>query len=110
MNIQFATRTSFFGSLVTLLAAGIVGCSSPVGTADEASPLSKGGKSTTTTSAWEKEPNNDPALASDVIGTSTAGGGRQGWISTATDNDYYLTASIASCRMLRINLSLPCAQ
>jgi hypothetical protein len=109
MNIeQSATRLSLLGSLAMLLAASIVGCTSPTAAPDDtsATPMSKKGTQTAT-SVWETEPNNDPALASDVIGTSTQSGGRMGYISTASDNDYYLTASIPAGKVLTVNLAMP---
>ena len=107
MRTQQATnRLTFFGSLAMLLAAGIVGCGSPVATPDgePTSPLLKGGKSSTTTSPWEKEPNDNPALASDVIGTAAKGGGRQGFISSATDNDYFLTYAVPAGKTFTVHL------
>jgi hypothetical protein len=107
MNIQSASnRLSILGSLALLLTAGVVGCSSPVATPDEspATPLSK--KSTTTSNAWETEPNNDPSTAN-VIGTATSSGGRMGYVSSATDNDYFVTAAIPAGAVLAVNLAMP---
>jgi hypothetical protein len=105
---QSATRLSLLGSLVILLAASIVGCGSPVSAPDDTSATSMSKKATrSTTSVWETEPNNDPALASDVIGTSSQSGARMGTISAAGDNDYYLTASIPAGKVLLVNLAMP---
>lgn len=99
-------RFSFVGSLAILLTAGIVGCSSPIDNDSANSPLLKGGKkSVTPATVWEVEPNNDPALATDVIGTAEAGGGRQGTISSATDNDYYRTYAVPAGKQFTINLA-----
>jgi hypothetical protein len=100
-------RLSFLGSLTLLLAAGMVGCSSPVATPDDAvaTPLSKGGKQTTTTIVWETEPNDDPALASDVV--TFASGFRMGYVSAATDNDYFPTQSLLPGQWMTVNLSMP---
>src|SRR5688500_475213 len=106
MNIQsVTTRLTFLGSVAMLLAAGIVGCSSPVATPDDASatPLSK--KTKTTATVWETEPNNDPSTASDVI--SIASGYRMGYISTATDNDYFLTQAVPAGRRIVVTLNMP---
>jgi hypothetical protein len=103
-------RFSLLGSLAMLMTAGIVGCSSPVDNASAGSPLLKGGKSTTTTTAWEVEPNDTPALGTSVIGTASAGGGRQGTISSATDNDYYLTYAVPAGKQFMVNLAMPYAK
>ncbi len=99
-------RFSLFGSLAILLAAGIVGCGSPVDNGSTDTPLLKG-KNTSTTTAWEAEPNDTPALATHVIGTAAAGGGLQGTISSATDNDYYLTYAVPAGKQFTVNLAMP---
>jgi hypothetical protein len=106
MNILSASnRLSILGSLALLVAAGAVGCSSPVGSPDDASlsPMSK--KRTATTSAWETEPNNDPATTTDVIN-----GGKSGHISTAADNDYFVTVAVLPGKVLTVNLAMPYAK
>jgi len=100
-------RFSLFGSLAILLTAGIVGCSSPVDNSSASTPLLKGKNPPTTTTAWEVEPNNDPALATSVIGTAAAGGGLQGTISSATDNDYYLTYAVPAGKQFTVHLAMP---
>lgn len=99
-------RFSLLGSLAILLTAGMVGCSSPVdnGNGSTGAPLLKGKSTPTTTTAFEVEPNNDPALATSVIGTAAAGGGRQGTISSATDNDYYLTYAVPAGKQFTVHL------
>lgn len=99
-------RFSLFGSLAILLTAGMVGCSSPVDNGSTGSPLVKKPSKPATTSPLEVEPNNDPALATQVIGTAEAGGGLQGTISSATDNDYYLTYAVPAGKQFTVHLAM----
>ena len=107
LHIQLdSTRRFVLGSLVTLLVAGMTGCGSQVAGPDETlNPLEKGGKKrTTTTTIWETEPNDDPSLASDVVGAPD-GGARMGYIASSSDNDYFRTHSVLPGRTLMVNLS-----
>lgn len=117
MQLQSAMkRFSLLGSVAMLLAAGIVGCVSPVDSPDGGSTsmmLKAGGKATITggkkpsktTIVAETEPNDDPALTTDVI--TFAQPGRTGTIASATDNDYFLTPTILPGQKFIVQLNMP---